>query len=182
MNGEVTVRDVMTREFVGVSEGDTVAGVADLMVGAGVDGAVVLRGSSPVGMVDASDVVELVAAGSDAGVVDAEQAMSNSVATIQQDASLREARSALATSDARRLVVLSGDEVVGTLSEHDLLAAEASYADSTPAEAPIAATAGENSDVDDRYSTQSVCEACGSLAENLANVNGQLLCADCREI
>lgn len=181
MNGDVSVRDVMTREFVGVNEADTVSGVADLMVEGGVDGAIVLRGTSPVGIVDASDVVELVAEGGDVESVPAETTMSNSVPTIDPDASLREARSALATSDARRLVVLEGEEVVGTVSEHDLLAAEASFSEVAPTPSPASAP-GSGADVDDRFSTQSVCEACGSLAESLASVNGQLLCADCREM
>lgn len=181
MKGDVSVGDVMTREFVGVSESDSVAGVADLMVEGGVDGAVVLRGSTPVGMVDARDVVELVAAGGDAGSVTARAAMADSVETIEPDASLREARSALASSDARRLVVVSGEEVLGTLSDHDLVAAEASFSEAATTRTPVAAAMAEGAG-DDRFSTQSVCEACGTLAGTLANVNGQLLCADCREM
>jgi len=181
MNGDLTVRDVMTREFVGVSEGDVMSGVAELMAEADVEAAVVLRGTTPLGMVDASDLVALVAAGSDADSVLAGVAMSEPSATIDPDASVREAVSTFAALDARRLVVVDGDEVLGTLSEHDVIAAQATLPDSEVEEPPLSAPA-EGAPPDDRYSTQSVCEACGSLAGSLASVNGQLLCADCREM
>jgi len=180
MNDDVTVRDVMTREYVGVSEGDTVAGVADLMVEAGVHGAVVLRGVEPVGMVDAGDVVEVVAAGGDPESVTADAAMSDGAPAISADSSLSAAVSTLVGTDARRLVVLEGDEVVGTLSERDVITAQSTFPESEEQE-PVLAVGGKGP-ADDRFSTQSVCEACGSLASNLASVNGQLLCADCREM
>ena len=68
-----------------------------------------------------------------------------------------------------------------TLSEHDVIIAHAALPESEEAEAPVAVATGESAN-DDRFSTQSVCEACGALAGNLSNVNGQLLCADCREM
>jgi len=181
MNGDVTVRDVMTREFVGVSEGDAIVGVADLMVEAGVEGAVVLRGAEPVGMVDARAVVEVVAAGGDPESVTARAAMAEPVASIDVDSPLREAVSTFVARDVRRMVVVDGEEVVGTLSEHDVIAAQAALPDDGSPDVPLAVATGETVG-DDRYSTQSVCEACGSLAGSLASVNGQLLCADCREM
>ena len=178
MNGDLTVGDVMTREFVGVSEGDAIDGVADLMVEAGVEGAVVLRGSEPAGMLDARDVLALVAAGSDPGEVTAGVAMSE-VVTVPPDAAVREAVSRFSAADVRRLAVVEDGRVAGTVSEHDVLTARWARPE-VATEPPIAA--GEAAAPDDRYSTQSVCEACGSLAETLSAVNGQLLCADCRDI
>ena len=181
MNGGVTVRDAMTREFVGVNEGDSVVGVADLMIEAGVEGAVVLRGTEPVGMLDASDVVSLVADAGDPATVTAGELMDEGPGRIDPDSSLREAVSTLAARDHRRLVVTEGGEVLGTLSEHDVITAQATFPQSEAEAAPLAVATTESAD-DDRFSTQSVCEACGALAGNLASVNGQLLCADCREM
>lgn len=180
MNDDVTVRDVMTREYVGVNEGDAIAGVADLMVEAGVGGAVVLRGAAPVGMVDARDVVAVVAAGGDPTSVTARAAMSDGATAIDADSALSEAVSTLVGLDARRLVVVDGGEAVGTLSEHDVITARSTFPESERRE-PVLAV-GDEGPTDDRFSTQSVCEACGSLAGSLASVNGQLLCADCREM
>ena len=181
MNGGVTVRDAMTREFVGVSEGDSVAGVADLLIDAGVDGAVVLRGSEPVGTLDSRTILRLVADGRNPAEATAGDVMADPASTIDPDSPLREAVSTFAARDLRRVVVTDGDEVVGTLSEHDVIAAQAAFPESEAEEAPVAVAATESAG-DDRFSTQSVCEACGALAGNLSSVNGQLLCADCREM
>lgn len=181
MNGDLTVGDVMTRAFVGVNEADPVSGVAGLMVEGGVGGAVVLRGSEPVGTLDARDVVALVAAGDDPDTASAGAVASDSADIIGPDVPLREAISAFATHDVRRLVVVGKGEVLGTLSEHDVITAQSALPEEDSPESPLAVTAPVESP-DDRYSTQSVCEACGSLAGDLSNVNGQLLCADCREM
>ena len=54
MNENVTVREVMEREFVGVSESDGVLETSELLLREGSDLAVVLRGSEPVGVVTAA--------------------------------------------------------------------------------------------------------------------------------
>ena len=61
MNVDVTVRDVMSHEFVGVNESDDVRGTVQLMLEEGVDCAVVLRGQEPVGVLTERDVLTLVA-------------------------------------------------------------------------------------------------------------------------
>lgn len=181
MRDDLTVRDAMTREFVGVSEGDAVSGVAALMVDAGVDGAVVLRGAAPVGVIDARDVVGLVASGEDPDAVTAESLAADGAPTVGPEGPLEEAVSLLTGHDVRRLVVTDADEVLGTLSEHDVIVALSTFPEAEARDTPLA-VAGTEPTGDEPFSTQSVCEACGALAGNLANVNGQLLCADCREL
>lgn len=181
MNGDVTVRDVMTRDYVGVNEGDTVSGVAELLAEAPADGAVVLRGTEPVGLLDSRAIVAIVAAGSDPEEITVGSAMGDPPATVEAGAPLSGAISTLIGIDARHLLVVDGAEIVGLLSVDDVVAAQSTFPEEIEREAPVAAGVDEGP-VDDRYSTQSVCEACGSLAGSLANVNGQLLCADCREL
>lgn len=181
MRPDLTVRDAMTREFLGVSEGDAVSGVASLMLDASVGGAVVLRGAEPVGLIDARDVVRLVAFGQDPDAVSAGDVIDEAPPTVGPDGPLDEAASLLAGNGVRRLVVIdTDDEVVGTLSEHDVLVALWTFPEAESRGSPVA-VAGTESAGEEPFSTQSVCEACGALAGNLSNVNGQLLCADCRE-
>lgn len=171
----------MTREFLGISEGDAVSGVASLMLEASVGGAVVLRGAEPVGLIDARDVVGIVAAGEDPDAVHAGDLIDGKPPTVGPEGPLDEAASLLAGNGVRRLVVVDADdEVVGTLSEHDVLVALSTFPEAEARDTPLA-VAGTESAGDEPFSTQSVCEACGALAGNLSNVNGQLLCADCRE-
>lgn len=181
MNGDLTVRDVMTREYVGVSEGDSLAGVADLMLEAGVTGAVVLRGSRPVGSIDARHAIRSIAEGADPESVTIGSIMDEPAATVAADRPLSEVTTTLATGESTHMAVVEGEAVIGSLSHRDALAAQATFPAAESPSEPQSAAAADGAG-DDRYSTQSVCEGCGTLAESLASVNGQLLCADCREL
>jgi signal-transduction protein with cAMP-binding, CBS, and nucleotidyltransferase domain len=157
------------------------AGVADLLLEAGAHCAVVLRGTRPVGSIDARHAIRLIAEGGDPEGVTAGSIMDEPAPTVAPDRPASEGVLILATGESSHLVVLEGEDVIGILTDRDVLAAQATFpaAESPTDSAAVAAADGAG---DDRYSTQSVCEACGALAGNLANVNGQLLCADCREM
>lgn len=184
MNGDVTVRDVVAREYVGVSEADGVLETVELLVAEEVGCAVVLRGSDPVGLLTQRDVLELLADGGDPSSATVESAMTPDPDVVGPDHTVAEAADILSAADAHRLLVLDGDDVVGVLSERDLLAAatiqpEASGLADEQAQTESAAAATASSD---GYSSQSICEACGALTRELADVNGQLLCSGCRDI
>jgi signal-transduction protein with cAMP-binding, CBS, and nucleotidyltransferase domain len=184
MDDPVRVRDVMNRSYVGVSEADSVAGAARLMRDEAVHSAVVLRGRDPVGLLDEDRLLDLVAEGRDPEETTAGEAM-RPVVTIDTERPLEQAIAAMTTDGIRHLLVEEDDELVGSLSEHDVVTAH-SVLTSRPelAEAqvaqPTAGVGGTESDRDrDVYSTQGVCESCGSLTRELSNHNGQLLCQDC---
>ncbi|MFC7079969.1 cyclic nucleotide-binding/CBS domain-containing protein [Halorussus caseinilyticus] len=202
MEGEVTVRDVMSREYVGVSESDTVLGAVRLMREEGVGCAIVLRGSDPVGIVTESDVLALVA---DEGVpaeTEVSSVMSEPVVSVNADRELSDAAGTMSREDIRRLLVTNDGELLGVLSERDVISASASLS-GVPSlrEEPLGGEpmgsesmgnerlASESAetiadDGGDRYdySDRSICETCGTLSRELTNVNGQLICADCRDV
>lgn len=183
MDEPVTVRDVMNRSYVGVSEADTVAGAAELMREEGVQSAVVLRGSEPVGVLDEDRLIDLVADRRDPAETNAGDAMRPAVA-VDADQRLEGAIGAMAIDGLRHLLVEEDGEVIASVSEHDILTAYSVLgAGPDPAEAPMAVPsggAGETAELDrEVYSTQGVCESCGALTRELSSHNGQLLCADC---
>jgi CBS domain-containing protein len=205
MEGEVSVRDVMSREYVGVSESDTVLGAVKLMNEDGVGCVVVLRGSEPVGIMTESDVLSLLAEERDPAETEVSAVMSDPVVSVDADQKLSDAAGTMSREDIRRLLVTNGDELAGVLSERDVISASASLssvpslgteapdevggggivADERMAGEPSSGEPGEafadNGD-QSQYSDRSICEACGTLSRELANVNGQLICADCREV
>lgn len=175
MNGDVTVSDVMTREFVGASESDGVLDTVALMLEERVDCAVVLRGADPVGLLGERDVLRLLVDGGDPAATAVADVMSPDPGRIDPEASVEAAAERLSTLDARRLIVWS-DGVAGLLTERDLVAA----ATIEPAPEPmpdVASAAGGGT-----YSSQSICETCGSLTRDLVDIHGQLLCPDCRDV
>ena len=198
MEGEVTVRDVMTHDYVGVNESDSVLGAVELMDEEGVGCVVVLRGSDPVGIMTESDVLSLLASGGDPSGTEVSALMSDPVVSVRADRALSDAAGTMSREDIRRLVVTNDDDLVGVLSERDVISASASlsgvptYDGKSPREMgdpmgneslggdQVSATA----ETDDRheYSDRSICETCGTLSRELTNVNGQLICADCRNV
>lgn len=193
MEGEVTIREVMTREYVGVSESDTVRGAVELMHEEGTGSVIVLRGNDPIGIVTESDVLELVADGSDPDTTDVSTVMSRPVVSMAGDRSLSDAARAMTQQGIRRLLVTENGDLVGVLTERDVISVSASLSSVSSvrdAESPVGLDRVDAETVteqmanggDEEYTSQSICEACGSLTHDLVNVNGQLICSDCRGV
>jgi len=180
MRNGITVRDVMNREFVGVSESDTLAEAAELMDSEPAEMAVVLRGNKPIGAVSALTAMAAMLDGDPAISVD--EFMDPPVPTIEPTSQLATATEQLISRGVSHLLVVEQDEAVGLLAERDVLAAresiESAGAEREPTE-PLAAS-GQPTEPSVEGSTQSICEACGALAPELSGVNGQQVCADCR--
>ncbi|WP_290818858.1 cyclic nucleotide-binding/CBS domain-containing protein [Halovivax sp.] len=192
MEPELSVREVLTKEYVGVSESDTVLGAVELMRKERTGSVLVVRGSDPVGIMTEWDVLGIVADERDPAEVTVESAMSTPVLSIQPDRSLSDAADLMARDNIRNLVVQDANGIVGMLTQRDVIAAAGSFQGAT--------AIGENEDLTaaaprqtaeegqiltnggDEYTRQGVCEACGSLADSLWEANGQLVCTDCRSV
>lgn len=178
---DLTVRDAMTTAYVGVSESDTVGDVIDVMIEDGVSGVVVLRGTEAVGTVTERDLLRAATTGTipvDAGIA---SVMSGPGPSVSAETPLPEAASTLSTEDGYQLLVRNGEGLVGVLTPQDVITAAASLL-SSPEQGPgtLAAPEAEAVSENPEYTTQSVCEVCGSLMPGLESVNGQVVCVDCR--
>lgn len=183
MDGDLTVREIMTHEFVGVSESDGVGATADLLLSEGADAAVVLRGSEAVGLLTDRDVLAHLANGgsTDAPVTEPLSALP---VTVSSGAGVVDAALRMAEADVGCLLVEDAEGPVGLLGERDVVRAVGSFADYPPeVDGPTveAAEPAAGQPTDD-YSSASVCENCGAFAPELRNFNGQLICEDCRAV
>ncbi|ADJ15152.1 CBS domain-containing protein [Halalkalicoccus jeotgali] len=183
---DLTVRDAMTTAYVGVSESDTIRDVIDVMIDEGADAVVVLRGSEAVGTVTERDLLRATTGTipTDASIA---SVMSGPGPSVGADLPLSDAASALSTEDRRQLLVRNGDGVAGVLTSQDVITATASLLPASERDAETLSTSTSDLQTGTRtepenpeYSSQSVCEACGSLMPGLESVNGQAICADCR--
>ncbi|AHF99286.1 hypothetical protein HALLA_10875 [Halostagnicola larsenii XH-48] len=204
METELSVTDVLTTEYVGVSESDTVLGAVQLMREERVSCVLVLRGSEPVGIVTEWDVLGLVAAEDDAAETEIGSVMSTPVVSVRGDRALTDAADLMARENIRNLVIEDEGDVLGVLTQRDVIAAAGSFQATTARSVTgtqqtrghLGTSASVTESLDsrrsdeteispnggDEYSTQGICEACGSLADSLWEANGQLLCADCRSV
>lgn len=188
MESELSVRDVLTKSYVGVSESDSVRGAVELMRDERAGSVLVVRGSSAVGIMTEWDVLGVVADATDPGEVTVGDVMSSPVISISPDRSLTDAADMMARDAIRNLVVEDDEGLVGVLTQRDVIAAAGSFTGATALNegepvttAPSESTSAElQTNGSGEYSTQGVCEVCGTLADSLWERNGQLVCSDCR--
>lgn len=195
MNRDVTVQEVMDREFVAANESDSALDTVELMIREEAEPAVVLRDSEPVGVLSDRDVLQLIVNGSsNPTTATVSDAMTESVPTVGPEHTLAEARDRMAARSTRWLVVSRGGQPDGIVTEHDVLSSStlgteidaANDAASEESHLVDASTSTTTADVDEpdaeAFEDQGICEKCGSLSPNLSAFNGQLLCSDCRDI
>ncbi len=198
MESELSVRDVLTTEYVGVSESDTVLGAVRLMREERASCVLVVRGSEPVGIMTEWDVLGVVDEEASPAETTVETAMSTPVISVDPDRSLTDVATMMARENIRNVVVEAETELLGVVTQRDVIAAAGSFratmtptqtpaASERPTEEPTAMLEGDPNgqltpNGGDEYTTQGVCEACGSLADQLWDANGQLVCQDCRSV
>ncbi|OVE86170.1 CBS domain-containing protein [Natronolimnobius baerhuensis] len=204
MESELSVTDILTNDFVGVSESDTVVGAVKLMREERVSCVLVVRGADPVGIVTEWDILELVADERDPAEATIGDVMTAPVITLAPDRSLADAATLMGREDIRNVVIQGegDDDIRGVVTQRDVIAAAGSFqAAVTPRRSsvetgeidpgqPLEESAQQVADDraelvangGDEYTTQGVCETCGSLADSLWESNGQLVCPDCRTV
>ncbi|MFC7212993.1 cyclic nucleotide-binding/CBS domain-containing protein [Saliphagus sp. GCM10025334] len=192
MESDLSVRDTLTTEYVGVSESDTVLGAVQLMREERAGCVLVVRGSEAVGIMTEWDVLGVVEDEDDPAETTVGDVMTSPVLTIETDRSLTDAADTMASQNIRNLAVEENGELVGVLTQRDVIAVAGSFhgATSQPAAEGVGVTNEGNASLSDEYatnggeefSTQGVCEACGTLTDSLQEANGQLVCVDCRQV
>ena len=179
------VRDLLSRDYVGVRESDAVLGAAELMRDAGETAAVVLRGQDAAGVLTAGGILDHLLAGGDVEATPVSEVMNRDPPKVSPETTIGEATRHLVGTGVSHVLVADGPEVLGVLDARDLATAKQSEQSGSNAETVVGSTSTvESRDraVEDGYSNQSICEGCGSFAQNLLDVDGQLLCPGCRAV
>ncbi|SFR59132.1 MULTISPECIES: CBS domain-containing protein [Halorubrum] len=135
MRTDTTVRDVMHREFLGVSESDSLPEAAALLVDEETNCLVVVRGGEPVGRLEARDALDAlldataVGGGADGAADPADRtvadAMGPPLPAVSPDDSLASVEERLVAEGADRVVAVDEGEAVGVVTDGDVLAAGA---------------------------------------------------------
>ena len=135
MRTDTTVRDVMHREFLGVSESDSLPEAAALLVDEETNCLVVVRGGEPVGRLESRDALDAlldaaeVAGGSDGNPTPADltvgDVMGPPLPAVAPDDSLAAVEERLVAEGADRVVAVADGEAVGVVTDGDALAAGA---------------------------------------------------------
>ncbi|MCJ2512352.1 MAG: CBS domain-containing protein [Thermoplasmata archaeon] len=173
---QVPVMEVMSRNLVTVQPKETVDSASKLMKDRGIGSLVVVKSGKPVGILTEKDIVaKVVAEDTKPSAVKVSQIMSSPVKTIHPHESIEDAAKLMAQNKIRRLVVSENDSLLGIVTENDIIKMWPHLIELTREVSRISPVSPTTSGV------QGYCELCRVFAYDLQEVQGQLLCRDCRE-
>ncbi|MFB6191646.1 MAG: cyclic nucleotide-binding/CBS domain-containing protein [Candidatus Nanohaloarchaea archaeon] len=177
MNSDVTVREVMTDGVIAIEKDSTVKEAARMLKEEGIRGLVVVEEGEAIGIVVCRDIVyQLVSAGEDPEDVDIGEVMSTDLIVAEEDELLDDVAMAMIRNNISRVPVVRNDMLVGIVTQSDILRAWPGFAEILEEQEELDAPA------EPREETRSgVCEDCENYSEDLKEVNGRMMCEECRE-
>ncbi|MFP4001538.1 MAG: cyclic nucleotide-binding/CBS domain-containing protein [Thermoplasmata archaeon] len=184
---EVLVRNVMSDNPLIIKEDKDVKIAANLMSEAGTGSLVVLDAEGELsGILTEMDIVEkLVSEGLNPHEVLVKDIMSTPVHTIESDKPMKEAAERMADLEVRRLPVVDKGEMIGIITENDVLEISPALIEITREYKRIKEVRDKDTFERDfeqpvERETSGYCESCGVYSDQLTLQSGQLLCPECR--
>ncbi len=154
----------------------SVQAAASLMTEKGIGSVLIVEDGIPVGIVTERDIIsKIVTKGEDPAKKKVRDIMTTPVITISPDADINTAASLMARRNIRRLPVVKENTLVGLVTAKDILRVSPSLFETLDHLREIAYEPSP-----EVASLAGYCESCGRYSTDLIEVNGQLLCEDCR--
>lgn len=211
METRLAVRDVMTRTVVTATPEMTAAQAGKKMVEKRVGSIIIVTDDKPVGIVTESDMVaKVIFKNVKPSSIKLEQLMSKPLITTKSSDDVHDAVLMMVQKKIRRLPVLDGDELVGIITDADVIQVSSEVnqildnliemnRESVLDRREVVITQGECEECEEysddlqqeggrlkcprcRGSTSSgVCEICGELSYVLEYTDGSIICESCKE-
>jgi CBS domain-containing protein len=177
MHTDVKAGDIMRKNVIKAADTETVAAAARLMVKNDVGCIIVVnKAGKPVGIVTERDVVKRVAAEDlSPSTVKLSKVMSKPLVSVDPALDIAEAMKRMKKSNIRRLVVIEKGEMVGILSDKDILYITPALIDVVAEQSRITAVP-----VRERQPLAGRCDMCDEWSDDLKDVEGKFICDDCR--
>jgi len=178
MESKLVVKDAMTHKVVTASPSDTIADLATKMISKNI-GCVLIENKKIIGIVTERDILRIVSSHKNPLQIIAKEVMSAPIISIAPNTSLLEAAKLMTKYNVRRLPILLGDSLLGIITSNDLVRV-------APEETEILREIlrirdDEVAAAPKKLYQSGECEKCENFSEYLENVNGLLLCEDCKE-
>lgn len=176
MENEVEIREVMTDGVIAVEKDETVVEAAKLLEEEGIRGLVVVEDGEAVGVIVCRDIVyQVISEGLDPEKTLVEDIMSTDLIVAEADEFLDDVAMAMAQNNISRVPVVEGEMLTGIVTQSDILRAWPGFAEIIGEEIEM------NAEATPRPESQSgKCEECENYSEDLREVNGLMLCPECR--
>ena len=179
METRLAVRDVMTRTVVTATPEMTAAQAGKKMVEKRVGSIIIVKDEKPVGIVTESDMVaKVIFKNVKPSSIKLEQLMSKPLITTKSSDDVHDAVLMMVQKKIRRLPVLDGDELVGIITDADVIqvSSEVNQILDNLIEMNRESVLDRREDV----ITQGECEECEEYSDDLRQEGGRLKCPRCR--
>jgi CBS domain-containing protein len=180
----VKVGDVMTKRFVSVVSSLNVVECAKIMAKRGVGSLIVSDGQKLKGIMTEGDILLAVAKGIDLKKTNVGKIMTKKVIGINPSKDISEAMQLMKIKKVRWLPVLADSNVIGLLTEKDILKIQPDLFDIASQNIKIAEEEEKFKRIkavdEYRWVKEGPCQECG-VYDLLYKVSGRYLCATCRK-
>jgi len=176
MNQEVEIHEVMTEGVIAIEKDKTIVEAANLLKEENIRGLVVVDNGEAVGVIVCRDIAyQVVAEGKDPQATDVSDVMSTDLIVAEEDELLDDVAMAMVRNSVSRVPVVRQDMLVGILTQSDIIRAWPGFAEVMHEEQELDAEASPRPE-----SRSGNCESCENYSEDLQEVDGMLLCEECR--
>ena len=176
--GDVLVKETMKMNPITIKTEASVREAAVLMKKKSI-GSLIVEDETPVGIITESDILKkVVAKDLLASEVLVKDIMSTPIIVADPYISVEEALKTMSKCNIRRLPVVEKNKLIGIITQKDISLI-------SPILHEISREWYDISKVDKEYMEGRVysgkCEDCGTLSTNLRNIDGRLVCEDCKD-
>jgi len=182
LRSKMLVKDVMSSPVITIGENAPANKVAELMQKHDLGCIIVTsKDTKPLGIITERDLVERVLAKNvKPDEVKAKDVMTSPLMTIEPDATIAESARRMSRLNIRRLGVVYKGQLIGLLSSKDVLAVMPELLETIQENALIEGENRAEEATEESAPLAGNCDRCGVWSEDLKEVNGELLCEDCR--
>lgn len=178
MVDDLTAQDVMTDGVIAIDRNASVQDAAQKMQEENIRSLVVLDDGEAVGIVVGRDLVyNVLAEGHGSPEQTVGDVMTGDLVTATEADGVDQIARAMLEHDISRVPILRGDQVVGIVTQSNIIRAWPSYIDLLQEENQLYPLESRSSSVE---SLAGECAQCDNYAEDLVNLNGEFICPECR--
>ena len=182
LRSKLLIKDVMSSPVVTTNENAPANKVAELMTKDDFGCIIVTnQQGKPLGIITERDlVVRVLAKNVKPDAIKAKDVMTSPLITIEPDETISEAARRMSRLNIRRLGVVYRGQLIGIVSSKDILAVMPELIETIQERAIIEGENRAEEAAEESAPLAGYCDHCGGWSENLKEVDGELLCEDCR--
>ena len=179
IQNEMSAREIMSKNIFGIDITASVLDVARKMAENDTGSIIVDEDGDSVGIITEHDIItKTVVRNVLPAEMTAREIMSTPIIAINPATNIIEAAEMMVKSKIRRLAVTEGDQIVGMVTDRDIIAIAPGL--NTILEGLIELH-HENNVHQESELERGICQRCGAFVDSLTNVNELMLCEDCKE-